>query len=127
MANEQGFSHIKVTSSDQADEVIYAGVSAQPKPDSPEQPEQSNEQAQSQQPAQGEEQAQGGKAAQPQQQAQAAQPKQPKRQKPADDGYRETTLEDLKGTKAPLAQKLVIIAAIVLIIVAIAYYFAVLR
>ena len=36
-------------------------------------------------------------------------------------GYRETTLEDLEGGKAPFAQKAVIVAAILLIVCAIVY------
>ena len=44
-----------------------------------------------------------------------------------DDGYRETTLEDLESTKMPLAQKVVIAAAIVCIIGAVIYYLAFLR
>ena len=38
-----------------------------------------------------------------------------------DDGYRETTLEDLEDRSMPFAQKAVIIAAIALIVVAIVY------
>lgn len=40
------------------------------------------------------------------------------------DAYRETTLEDLQSTSMPLAQKIVIIAAVVCIIGAVVYYFA---
>ena len=36
-------------------------------------------------------------------------------------GYRETTLEDLEGEKAPFVQKAVIVAAILLIVCAIVY------
>ena len=36
-------------------------------------------------------------------------------------GYRETTLEDLEGGKTPIAQKVVIVAAILLIVCAIVY------
>ena len=46
--------------------------------------------------------------------------------KPKDD-YHETTLEDLQGTPMPLAQKIVIVAAIVCIIGALIYYFAFMR
>ena len=41
--------------------------------------------------------------------------------------YSETTLEDLSSTKMPLAQRIVIVAAIVCIIGAVIYYFAFLR
>ena len=44
-----------------------------------------------------------------------------------DDGYHETTLEDLKGEKMSLTQRVVIIAAIICIIGAIVYYFAFMR
>ena len=43
------------------------------------------------------------------------------------DTYHETTLEDLNSTQMPLAQKIVIVAAIVCIIGAVIYYFAFLR
>lgn len=46
---------------------------------------------------------------------------------PPTDAYYETTLEDLKSTKMPLSQKIVIIAAIALIIVAIVYCITTLR
>lgn len=113
MANEQGFSHIKVRASEPADEVIYAGASAQPAQD--------EQQEQSKPPVQSEKNEQQVKVEKP------AQPMKAKRKTSNDDTYHETTLEDLKGVKAPLAQKLVIIAAIVLIIVAIVYYFVALR
>lgn len=45
----------------------------------------------------------------------------------AQDGYREATLEDLRGEPMPLTQKVVIIAALVCIIGALAYYFLFLR
>ena len=40
------------------------------------------------------------------------------------DTYRETTLEDLESAPMPLAQRIVIIAAVVCIIGAVIYYFA---
>ena len=43
------------------------------------------------------------------------------------DDYHETTLEDLEPGGMPLAQKIVIIAAVVCIIGALVYYFAVMR
>ena len=57
--------------------------------------------------------------------AQASPARKPSAKK--DDGYRETTLEDLESTKMPLAQKVVIAAAIVCIIGAVIYYLAFLR
>ena len=50
-----------------------------------------------------------------------------KRKKARADNYRETTLEDLESQSMPLAQKIVIIAAVVCIIGALVYYFAVMR
>ena len=50
-----------------------------------------------------------------------------KRKKARADDYRETTLEDLESQSMPLAQKIVIIAAVVCIIGALVYYFAVMR
>lgn len=41
--------------------------------------------------------------------------------------YRETSLEDLEPTKMPLAQRIVIVAAIVCIIGALVYYFVAMR
>ena len=49
-----------------------------------------------------------------------------KRPRP-DDGYRETTLEDLKGEKMSTTQRVVIIAAIICIIGAVVYYLAFMR
>ena len=48
-------------------------------------------------------------------------------QAPKDDGYREATLEDLQGEPMSLTQRVVIIAAVVCIIGALAYYFLFLR
>ena len=50
-----------------------------------------------------------------------------KRKKARADNYRETTLEDLESQSMPLAQKIVIIAAVVCIIGAIVYYLLFLR
>ena len=50
--------------------------------------------------------------------------KQPKRAK---DEYHETTLEDLESTSMPLAQRIVIVAAVVCIIGALIYYFVAMR
>ena len=50
----------------------------------------------------------------------------PKR-RPRDDGYQETTLEDLESGPMPAAQKITLIVVAVLLVIAIAYYFAFLR
>lgn len=39
----------------------------------------------------------------------------------ADDDYRDPTLDDLKGAPMPMAQKIVIVAAVVLIVIAVVY------
>lgn len=41
----------------------------------------------------------------------------------ADQGYHETTLEDLKGESMPFAQKVVLFGALALIVVAVVYWF----
>ena len=50
----------------------------------------------------------------------------PKR-RPRDDGYHETTLEDLESGPMPAAQRITLIVVAVLLVIAIAYYFAFLR
>lgn len=52
--------------------------------------------------------------------------KKPER-RPKPDEYHETTLEDLQSTSMPLAQKIVIIAAVICIIGALVYYFLLMR
>ena len=47
--------------------------------------------------------------------------------RPKPDEYHETTLEDLQSTSMPLAQKIVIIAAVICIIGALVYYFLLMR
>ena len=43
------------------------------------------------------------------------------------DQYQETTLEDLEGAKMPLAQRIVIVAAVICIIGAVVYYLLAMR
>ena len=61
----------------------------------------------------------------------SAAPTKPREQReprqPHGDSYHETTLEDLEGTPMPLAQKIVIIAAVICIIGALVYYFVAMR
>ena len=52
-------------------------------------------------------------------------PKEVKRSQ--EDGYRETTLEDLESSGMPFAQRVVIVAAVVCIIGALIYYFVAMR
>ena len=63
--------------------------------------------------------------------AASAAPTKPREQReprqPREDSYHETTLEDLERTPMPLAQRIIIIAAVVCIIGALVYYFTVMR
>ena len=98
---ETGFKHIAVTAAEEDDFVIRAGVSDQHEPEPEPEPEE-QEEAES---ADSAEMVVDEKT----------------------DTYHETTLEDLNSTQMPLAQKIVIAAAIVCIIGAVIYYFAFLR
>lgn len=108
MAQGEGFKHITVTAPEEEDVVILAGMA-------------------SSEPA---EEAQGVEAAvvddevvQPEEvpQPKEVQSRPVKHSKPKADAYQETTLEDLKSTPMPFAQRVVIIAAIVCIIGAVIY------
>lgn len=116
MAQSEGFKHITVTAADEDDVVIVAGaVEEAPEPtDVPGAavaPESEPAAEAVPEPAPETPSAQSVPAQKP---APAAKPKK-------DDGYREATLEDLADHSMPLAQKITIVAAIILIIVAIAY------
>lgn len=121
MADGQDFAHIKVRTKTSPDEVIYAGV-----PEEGEETFLQNDAASVPAPvppaAQDVSQA-TSQSASPAQSASSTSTHTVRRS----DSYRETTMADLQDTKVPLAQKLVIIAAILLIIVALAYYMMVLR
>ena len=56
-----------------------------------------------------------------------AEPRKIPRESPREDGYHETTLDDLKSEPMPTAQKITLIAVAVLLVIAVAYYFAFLR
>ena len=108
----QNMKHITVTPADD-DEVIVAGLRDDVAPQADAEPQADVTQHR----AHAEREPAGA--------AQVAQTK-PARAKPAArDEYRETTLEDLEGTPMPLAQRVVIIAAVVCIIGALVYYFTV--
>lgn len=119
---ETGFKHIAVTAAEEDDFVIRAGVSDQHEPEPEPEPE-------------GQEEAELANSAEmvvdekPEPDVESKPEPTPAR-KPAakkKDTYHETTLEDLNSTQMPLAQKIVIAAAIVCIIGAVIYYFAFLR
>lgn len=109
----RSFSHI-VIGQDDTDEVIQAGIVDEPLAEEP-QVDSLIESAPEQSPVQPE-------SEQPREQPVAETPV--STQAPArDDGYHETTLEDLNGSPMPFAQKAVLIAAALLVIVAVAYWF----
>ena len=119
---ETGFKHIAVTAAEEDDFVIRAGVSDQHEPE----PEPELEEQEEVESADSAEMVVDEKT-EPEVEPK---PKPTPARKPAvkkKDTYHETTLEDLNSTQMPLAQKIVIAAAIVCIIGAVIYYFAFLR
>ena len=113
---ETGFKHIAVTAAEEDDFVIRAGVSEQPGTESESESEELEEVEMV-----------VDEKTEPEVESK---PKPAPARKPAakkKDAYHETTLEDLNSTQMPLAQKIVIAAAIVCIIGAVIYYFAFLR
>ena len=119
---ETGFKHIAVTAAEEDDFVIRAGVSEQHEPEPEPEPEE-QEETESADSAEMVVDEKTEPEVEPE-------PKPAPARKPAakkKDTYHETTLEDLNSTQMPLAQKIVISAAIVCIIGAVIYYFAFLR
>ena len=117
---ETGFKHIAVTAAEEDDFVIRAGVSEQPGTES------ESEELEEVEPVDSSE-VEVDEKPEPEVEPE---PKPAPARKPAakkKDTYHETTLEDLNSTQMPLAQKIVIAAAIVCIIGAVIYYFAFLR
>lgn len=108
MAQGEGFKHITVTAPEEEDVVILAGMASSERAEEVQRVEAAVVDDEAVQPE---------KAPQPKE----AQPKPVKRSKPKEDRYRETTLEDLKSTPMPFAQRVVIVAAIVCIIGAVIY------
>lgn len=102
------FSHITI-GEDDADEVIQAGIVETPQVDEPEVQPQSEPQ---------EPEAQSEVQPEP-----VVEPQPAPKDSVRDDGYRETTLDDLKGSPMPFAQKAVLVAAVLLIVAAVAYWF----
>ena len=121
MSDEQRFSRITVSSPDDDEIVIRAGAPRGLADEADRPAEAAFERAGSA----------AAPAAEPVAAAEAApttpdssddEPVAPSRRK--DDAYHETTLEDLEGGKAPLVQKIVIVAAVVLIACFIVYQVA---
>lgn len=134
------FKHISVTAAEEDDVIISAGIVPRSEgPSSVSGDEAASEPEPELEPEPGPESGRGSKAANPAEE-EALPDQEPETAKAtpgngsarsarsaAKDGYRETTLEDLKGEPMPLKQKIVIIAALVCIIGALAYYFIFLR
>lgn len=106
-AGESKFSHITVTPDDEDDIVIQAGARparfADPAPASPREEEPASEPAA----ANGSSTDEGA---------------QPKREKAENEGYRETTMDDLKAAPMPLAQKIVLALAAMGVVAIVAWY-----
>ena len=121
---ETGFKHIAVTAAEEDDFVIRAGVPEQPATVPEPEPE-DLEKLEPVDPSEVEvdEEPESKPEVEPEPTPAPARKPSAKRE----DTYHETTLEDLNSTQMPLAQKIVIVAAIVCIIGAVIYYFAFLR
>lgn len=146
MAEIGGFKHISVSSDDEDDIVIRAGVAATSDEDSaieepvtaaaapaisdnsqPAMPHSkvSSSLSDSQAVAESHPQSEGAAASST---VRVNQPKPVESAKaPKREGYRETTLEDLSSQPMPKVQKIVIACAVVAVIAAVAYYFAFMR
>lgn len=111
MADNLGFSHITVTADEDEDIVIQAGVVDEPSAKEPSVSAPASEAA----PAAdgGTEAAEVAPAADGGAEAAEVAPEPPARSRPAapDDGYRETTLEDIESAKMSGTQKAVILVA----------------
>ena len=138
MAQGAGFKHITVTAADEDDVVIVAGAVDAETPmeeapavaQQPDEPAVANEQV-AEAPATeapaveeqlGEEPAVEEQPSAPERAAAASAPasKSPVKA-PRKDDYHETTLKDLENAPMPFAQRVVIIAAVVLIVIAVVY------
>lgn len=123
------FKHITVTPAEEDDVVINAGVARPSEALSPsfdeglEVAENFNDELEEEAASLPESQAEFVKVAAEMPATRKAQSK----RAPKEDDYHEATLEDLKGEPMSLTQKVVIIAAVVCIIGAFAYYFLFLR
>lgn len=122
--------HITVTPAEE-DEVVYAGAAAQPEDDGLAGSEPNGELVDVPDVAPEPQAKVVSAAAAADVPEIAAEPKPVSGQQPAKrpraDSYREATLEDLQSDGMPLMQKVIIVAAVVCIIGALVYYFAVMR
>lgn len=107
-ATKRTFSHI-VIGDDDCDEVIQAGVVSVPEPEPQPEPQ-----------VQPEPEFQPQPEPEPEPEASPVVPARPSKSE-----YQETTLEDLKGEAMPFAQKVVLVGAALLIIVALVYWFVI--
>lgn len=108
VADDKTFSHITVSTDDEDDFVIQAGAPAAPPRTAAEEP--CREQT---------------RAHEDLAESSASDGDSPTAKKPSragDGDYQETTLEDLKGSSMPAAQKAVLVAALLLVAVFVAYY-----
>ena len=115
------FKRIQVNAAGEEDEVIMAGIATPegaPEAETPAGPSEARETESPAKPAPPESPSETLREDAPP----AARDK-ARRRPQAEDGYRETTLEDLQDGPMPAAQKITLIAAAVLLIVAIGYYF----
>ena len=121
---ETGFKHIAVTAAEEDDFVIRAGVPEQPATV----PEPEPEDLEKLEPVDPSE-VEVDEEPEPKPEVEPEPTPVPARKPGAKrkDTYHETTLEDLNSTQMPLAQKIVIAAAVVCIIGAIVYYLLFLR
>ncbi|MBR3182602.1 MAG: SURF2 Surfeit locus protein 2 [Eggerthellaceae bacterium] len=103
MTQGESFKHITVTAPEEDDVVIFAGATPAEEPEAHESIEEPAE------------------VSEPVVQPQTAAPMPAAPAKPKADTYHETTLDDLTSTPMPLAQRIVIVAAIVCIIGAVIY------
>lgn len=118
MAGE--FNLIQVHADDE-DVVIKAGVGAEREPEGEQLPERG------QTPVPADAVAEEAVEAHAVEQPAPSKPVKKEAPRPRKETYRETTLEDLQSEKMPTAQKVVIIAAVICIIGALAYYFLFMR
>ena len=120
------FKHITVTAADEDDFVIRAGVEAAPAPAGGDTSEEARASAPTPEPESEPTPVPAPEPGHAPVGARTSAPEPKPASKKADD-YHETTLEDLNSEPMPMAQKIVIAAAIVCIIGAIVYYFVFMR
>ena len=144
MQGDRKFSHITVTSGEDDDVVIQAGVRAGSRPpaDAPDAQEPAAEDAGPAEAPAGDAEPAKARFAVPDGGAQGARAsgaassrgtqgaraaRRPQEAAGQEDAYRETTLEDLEGSPMSNMQKAIVALALLLIVAAVVYYFAVMR